>query len=229
MKVKHGVPVEQSGYDHDVDNAWALVVVPVGLGLLGFVEPCTLGSSLAWLKYLDGQSAAMQRIHTAAFAATRSIAIGVLGAVAAVVGARFVAYQRAFWIALGVLYVCIGALYVLRLEWLFARSLGPGLSRARASGAIALGLVFGLNIPACAAPILGALIAASAGLASIGRGFVMMAIFGLALSLPLVIAVFWRGGRAHIERLGSISRRVPLWTGVVFVGLGVLSIYSALR
>lgn len=56
----------------------------------------------------------------------------------------------------------------------------------------------------------------------------MMAIFGLALSLPLVLAVLWRGARAQIERLGVISRHAPLWTGLVFVLVGVLSVYSAL-
>jgi cytochrome c-type biogenesis protein len=29
-----------------------LVVVPVGLGLLGFIEPCSIGSTLLLVKYL---------------------------------------------------------------------------------------------------------------------------------------------------------------------------------
>lgn len=207
---------------------WLLVVAPVGLGLLGFIEPCTLGSSLVWLKYLEGTSAVMQRVQTVIFASTRAIMIGTLGAVAAAIGARFLTYQRGFWIALGGVYIVIGILYFLRLEWILARPVGPSVTRMRTRGAMALGVVFGLNIPACAAPLLAALIAASAGVANVGRGFVMMAIFGLALSLPLVLAVFWRGARAQIERLGVISRRVPLWTGLVFVLVGVLSVYSAL-
>ncbi len=34
-----------------------LVVAPVGLGLLGFVEPCSIGSSLVFIKYVEGKSA----------------------------------------------------------------------------------------------------------------------------------------------------------------------------
>ena len=170
----------------------------------------------------------MQRVQTVIFAATRAIAIGTLGAVAAAIGTRFLTYQRGFWIALGGVYIVIGILYFVRMEWILARPVGPSVSRMRTRGAMALGIVFGLNIPACAAPLLAALIAASAGVANVGRGFVMMAIFWLALSLPLVLAVFWRGARAQIERLGAMSRRVPLWTGVVFVVLGGLSIYFAL-
>lgn len=123
-----------------MDQAWALVIVPVGLGFLGFIEPCTLGSSLIWLKCLEGQSVAMQRIHTVSFAATRAIAMGALGALAAIVGARFVTYQRAFWIALGALYIVVGVLYFLRREWIFARSVGPSVARIRTRGAMALGI-----------------------------------------------------------------------------------------
>ena len=35
-----------------------LVLLPVGLGLLGFVEPCSLGSILVFVKYLEGKDAA---------------------------------------------------------------------------------------------------------------------------------------------------------------------------
>lgn len=211
-----------------MDDAWVLVVVPLGLVLLGFIEPCTLGSSLVWLNYLEGKSAVMQRLQTVSFAATRAIMIGTLGAVAAAIGPQFLTYQRAFWIALRTLYIVVGILYLLRLEWIFARPVGPSVAGMRTRGAMVLGVLFGLNVPACAAPLLAALIAASAGVANVGRGFLMMAIFGLALSLPLIVAVFWSNARAQIERLGAISRRVPLSTGVVFVALGGLSIYSAL-
>lgn len=33
------------------------VLVPFGLGLLGFVEPCTIGSSLIFVKHLEGREA----------------------------------------------------------------------------------------------------------------------------------------------------------------------------
>lgn len=210
-------------------NPWTLIVVPLGLGLLGFIEPCTVGSSLLFVKYLEGKDASAKLVETTAFAVTRALFIGALGAVAALVGAAFLSAQRGFWILLGTLYVVLGALYLAKRQWRLMGMLGPRLGRTRrASGAAALGVLFGLNIPACAAPLLAALMAASVGAASVARGFVAMAIFGLALSLPLMLVVFWRSARDWLDRVAALSDRVPVWTGIVFVGLGLWSIYFGL-
>jgi cytochrome c-type biogenesis protein len=207
-------------------DLWALVVVPLGLGLLGFIEPCTVGSSLLFVKYLEGKNAAAKLLETGVFALTRALFIGALGAVAALVGSAFLDAQRWFWILLGAAYAVLGFLYLAGKHWRLMRVLGPKLTRARTTrGAAALGVVFGLNIPACAAPLLAAVFAASLGTASVAQGFWVMAVFGLALSLPLVVAVFWGRARGWLDRLAALANRIPFWTGVVFVLLGIWSIY----
>ena len=211
-------------------NLWTTIAVPMGLGLLGFAEPCTVGSSLLFVKYLEGRDRAAKVADTASFALARALFIGALGAVAALVGAVFLSVQRWFWILLGVLYVALGLLYVAGQQWRVMRALGPRPGRTRgAGGGAALGVLFGLNIPACATPILGALMAASAGAASVARGFVAMAVFGLALSLPLVVVVFSRRAHQQLDRLAALSERLPLWTGVVFIVLGGWSIHFGVR
>ena len=100
----------------------------------------------------------------------------------------------------------------------------PGGRRASAG----LGVLFGLNIPACAAPLLAVLLgAAAAGGASGGTlaaGFVSLAVFGLALSLPRMLAVFFSRARAWLERLAHWGARYPRWAGLVLVLLGAWSI-----
>lgn len=207
-------------------DLWNLLVLPLGFGLLGFVEPCTVGSSLLFVKYLEGKDAAAKVRATTVFTLTRALFIGVLGGAAAVIGTSFLDLQRTFWILLGAVYVTLGALYLARRQGVLMRVLGPKLVRAReARGAAALGIVFGLNVPACAAPLLGAILAATLGIAGVARGFLALAIFGLALSTPLVLAVFWMRARRGLDRLAALSQRMPFWTGVVFVLLGVWSIY----
>src|SRR3546814_16372220 len=66
-----------------------LVAVPAGLGLIGFVEPCSLGSSLVFVKYLEGKGATAKLLEVTLFAVTRSAFIGLLGVVAALLGALF--------------------------------------------------------------------------------------------------------------------------------------------
>ena len=106
-------------------------------------------------------------------------------------------------------------------------SFGTGLGRlSGAKGAGALALVFGLNIPACAGPLLVALLgsAAVSGAGNAARGFLMLGLFGFALSLPIAVAVLWTRGRRFLEGLGRLSHRIPRVIGVVFILLGAWSI-----
>ena len=48
--------------------------------------------------------------------------------------------------------------------------------------------------------------------------------FGFAISLPLVRAVLFAPARAALDWLAGLSGRMPFWTGVVLVALGLWSI-----
>lgn len=206
-----------------------LVLLPIGLGLLGFVEPCSIGSSLVFVKYLEGKERLAKLSQVAIFTLTRGVVIGLLGAAAALVGAAFLGFQTAAWIGLGALYVLVGGFYIFGKAGFLMRTIGPSLSRlSEARGSGALGVLFGLNIPACAAPLIFALFgmagAGGAGGRSVASGFLSLALFGLALSLPLVLAVAFAPARRALDRLAGLSRRIPLWTGIVLIALGLWSI-----
>lgn len=206
-----------------------LVVVPAGLGLFGFIEPCTIGSTLLFAKYLEGKDAARKLVETGLFAATRAVFIGALGLGAVLLGSAFLGFQKGAWIALGAIYVLIGLLYLTRRARALMVSVGPRLSRRSGVGsAIGLGLLFGLNIPACAAPLILALLGAAAAGGSAGataaHGFLALSVFGFALSLPLVVAVLVPRGRRVLEWLAGLSHRFPTWAGLVLVALGLWSI-----
>jgi len=209
------------------------VALPIFFGLMGFLEPCSIGSTLVLVKHVEGRSANEKLAQVSAFATTRAVFIGLLGMLAAVAGTAFLGLQTAAWFALGILYVCLGILYVTdRAGWLM-RSFGPSLARLNnVRGSVALGVLFGFNIPACAAPLLLALLgAAAAGTAAgatIASGFIALALFGFALSLPLVAAVLFEPARRALDRLAALSRRLPFWTGVLFIALGLWSIWFAL-
>jgi cytochrome c-type biogenesis protein len=208
---------------------WSLLVVPAGLGLVGFVEPCSLGTSLVLIKYLEGRGAVAKVLETGLFTLTRGLVIGLLGAAAALLGALFLDLQRGAWILLGALYAGIGALYLTGRARHLMVALGPRLDRlAGRRASIGMGLLFGLNIPACAAPLLLALLGAAAAGGATGAtllgGFVALAVFGLALSLPLVLAVLLAPARIWLDRLAGLAGRYPLWAGAVLIGLGLWSI-----
>lgn len=207
-----------------------VVVLPVAFGLFGFIEPCSIGATLIFIKVLEGKSAAEKIVQVATFALGRGAFIGLLGAVAVLVGSAFFGFQKAAWVVLGVLYAALGLAYLSGgIGWV-ARSFGPSLSRfSSARGSAALGVIFGLNIPACATPLLLALLGASAASGTRGgsaaEGFVSLALFGLALSLPLVVAVLFAPARRALDWLAALSRRLPAWTGVLLIALGGWSVW----
>ena len=165
-------------------SALNLVALPILFGLVGFVEPCSIGSTLVMIKQIEQRTPGQQIAQTVVFAVTRALFIG-----------------------------------------------GAGLLAA-ALGSVMLGLFFGLNIPACAAPLilalLGAAAAGGASGATLVSGFVSLALFGLALSLPLVLAVSFAPARRGQDRLAALSRRLPFWTGILFAALGAWSVWFGL-
>jgi cytochrome c-type biogenesis protein len=210
-----------------------MVLLPFGLGLLGFVEPCTIGSSLIFVKHMEGRNAGSKLAEVSLFAVTRALFIGALGVLAVALGATFLGLQKAAWIALGGLYVGLGVLYLAGRAGTLMVALGPSLSRLSGlRGSAGLGVLFGLNIPACAAPLLlalfGAAAAGGATDATFAMGFVSLALFGLALSLPLIVAVLFAPARRALDWIAGLSRRVPLWTGLLLIALGVWSVWFGL-
>jgi cytochrome c-type biogenesis protein len=207
-----------------------LVVLPLGLGLLGFVEPCAIGSTLLFMKYLEGKDLMQKLTEVSIFAVTRAVFIGLLGVLAVLVGSAFLGFQRGAWMLLGTGYLLLGITFVAGAQGRLALALGPRLAGvSELGGSAGLGLLFGLNIPACAAPLLFGLLGAAAASGATGAtfagGFLALALFGLGLSLPLIAAVVFEPTRRALDWLASLSQRMPFWTGLLFIALGIWSIW----
>lgn len=213
------------------DSLWTLLAVPLGFGLFGFFEPCSIGTSLLFIKMVEGKPARTKLAQAVVFTATRAVFIGLLGATAAIAGAIFFGFQRAGWVLLGAVYFGLGLLYLTGNSGRLMRSIGPNLGKLTTlKGTAALGVFFGLNIPACAAPLLAAVLgtAAIGGPSHVVQGFVTLAVFGLALSLPLAAAMLWAPARRLFDRVAALSHRIPKFIGILFVLLGGWSIYFGL-
>jgi cytochrome c-type biogenesis protein len=209
------------------------IALPIGLGLFGFIEPCSVGSSLLFIKSIEGKSASDKLVQVGTFALIRALAMGMLGLAAIGLGTAFLGLQQGAWLMFGTVYVLVGLLYLAGKSQLFSVSFGAALSRfSSKKGSATLGALFAFNIPACAAPLIVALLGmAAAGGASgapLTRGFISMALFGLALSLPIVAAAFFSRAQTALDQLAGLSRRMPRWTGAVLLVLGLWSIWFGL-
>lgn len=210
------------------------LILAVGLGLLGFVEPCSVGSHLIFIRTMKDWSARQRLIQTLLFTLSRALLMAGLGIVAAVIGGAFEGLQYGFWAALGSLYVVLGLIYLAGGAGWLMKHLNRALpGRPGTGSSVALGAIFGFNIPACAAPLLAVLLGDAAARSAAGNGVVYggitLLVFGLALSAPLVLAVYTGFGRRLLDAITRLTSRMPRWTGVVLVLLGIWSIGLAVR
>ncbi len=210
-------------------DALYLLALAVGLGLLGFVEPCSIGANMVFLDHLREQSRGERLRETAKFALVRSAVLGLFGLGIAFVGGSVFAAQKGFWLLLGLLYLALGVAVILnaRFRWgLFGRvSLGRLLPE-RGGRSLGLGLLFGLNLPACAYPLMLALLGPGAASGPL-LGFVALFVFGLALSLPLAPLAFSERAAKLFGRLARLGGATPYVIGVVFLLLAAYVLYTA--
>ncbi len=206
-----------------------LLTLAVGLGLLGFVEPCSIGANMVFLGHLREKDRGTRLRETAKFALARSAVLGLFGLGTAFLGSSLFAAQKGFWLLLGLLYLALGVVVILnaRFRWgLFGRiSVGRVLPE-RGGRSLGLGLLFGFNLPACAYPLMLALLGPGAVSGPL-LGFATLFVFGLALSLPLVPLAFSERTAKLVGRLTRLGGATPYVIGVVFLLLAAYVLYTA--
>lgn len=207
----------------------ALIFLPIGLGLLGFIEPCTIGGHLLFLDTQKDRSAGEKLRAVAVFIIIRSLTAGAFGAVIAFIGQKLIGVQTGIWLVFGIIYLLIGLAFILGRAGLIKRriSLAPATWK-KARNPVVLGLAFGLNIPACAAPILFGLLGLAATTGTVLTGFWMMFLFGLFLSAPLAVFALNPRFAASLDRFAGWLKGMRWVIGAVFVLLGIWSIYFGL-
>lgn len=206
---------------------YQITIVPLAFGLLGFVEPCSIGANILFVSYLQrrGGSKVLEAVK---FTVTRALFLGLVGLGAGVVGQSLRVGTYSYSMLLGAFYTGLG---LFALWWAYR---GTGLSSLDLGrffpkgGSVPLGIVFGLSAPACSLPLFVALVGLGA-LNGAWIGFLTLALFGVGLSAPLIWIA--RSARADeiLRRLGQIPLRVPYLPGVVLIFVGVVSMLVAWR
>jgi cytochrome c-type biogenesis protein len=209
---------------------YATIILPFVFGLIGFVEPCSMGINVMFLSSIDRTRSAKRFKEIAVFMLVRALVLALLGLSVAFAGNRLFSLERGFYIILASIYLTIGLLMI------FSKSLLARLRNVRIAqilgldfkeGALKrLGLIAGLTIPACAIPLITVLLGQNLLFGQIFTGFITLFVFGLALTVPLaVLSAFKRG----IILLGWIAERagnLRIAGGIILVIIGVATLYS---
>lgn len=212
-----------------MESAGQTLLFAFGLGLLGFVEPCTVGAHMLFLQGQKARSMPQRLRAVLAFLAARVLVMGGFGGAIVFLGQSLIGVQSGAWLAFGLLYLALGLAMVTDVHRLARGRIRVAPDRWRvATNPTVQGLAFGLNIPACAAPILFGLIAASAASGTAIGGFLAMAVFAAALSLPLLPLSVAPGLANRLDALADWLRPRRWLLGAVFVALGLWSVWFGL-
>lgn len=207
----------------------SLLALAFGLGLLGFIEPCSVGANGLFLGYLRQKDRRERLFETIRFALVRSAVLGLFGLVIAFLGSSVFAAQKSFWLFLGLLYLVLGLGVILnaRYRWeIFSRISPERLLPKHESHSLGLGLLFGLNLPACAYPLMLALLGRSAA-SGAGLGFAALFVFGVALSAPLIPLALSERTAKLFGRLTRISGVTPYVIGILLIAVSAYVLFTA--
>lgn len=204
-----------------------IIILPLLLGLLGFIEPCSIGINAIFLAHINKLNTIKRVAETTIFMLIRALVLSVLGISIAFIGKTVFTFQTYYFIILGSFYIFLGILYIYTVHKgssLFKINLNK---YAKNGNVISMGLVFGLVIPACAIPLLLALLGRTLLLGDLVSGFISLFIFGIGLSLPLFAISFSKKAGKILEWLSRKVKKIPYLAGIALIIIGIATALSS--
>lgn len=179
-------------------------------GLLSFFTPCILpmvpfylcymaGISMSELRDDAGISPGAQRrliLSSIFFAAGVTTIFVLLGMGATAVGRAFADYLDALkWVAVIILTVFgLHFLGVIRIGLLYREAkLESSAEPTTVFGAYVMGLAFGFGWTPCVGPALASILMIASGMGDIGRGGLLLLVYGIGMTAPFVVAALFSG------------------------------------
>ena len=201
-----------------------LFVIPVLFGLVGFLTPCSLGVNFIFLAYINGKERAARLKLAITFTLARAVFLSTLGILFALIGQQIVGFEFIYRKAIGLLFVVLGGLFIMNK---FGYISFPGAKflnyfrQGTGGSAATLGILFGLDIPACSTPLLIYLLGRTVLQGEVFFGAISLMVFGIAMSLPLVLISFFEGSNNFITRVSRGSGALSYGAGILLMLLGL--------
>lgn len=209
-------------------------------GLLSFLSPCILPMVPFYLSYMGGLSVRELRdggaiapgaqarlvLQAVLFALGVTTIFVLLGLGATALGGVFVQWRGVLsWVAGGVLILFgLHFLGLLRIGLFYREARGQTQAKPTTlAGAYLMGLAFGFGWTPCVGPALAAILMVASGMGEIWRGGALLLVYGLAMTLPFVIAALFAGPfLGWIARHRAMMGHVEKAMGVMLIIFGVL-------
>lgn len=209
-------------------------------GLLSFLSPCILPMVPFYLSYMAGLSVKELRegdtvapgargrlvVQALAFAIGVTTIFVLLGLGATALGRSFAQWREPLsYVAAGIL-ILFGLHFigVLRIGFLYREARVESTANPRTlAGAYVMGLAFGFGWTPCVGPALAAILMVASGMGDLWRGAALLLVYGLAMTLPFVVAAFFAGPflgwvARHRAMMGYVEKAM----GVMLIIFGIL-------
>ncbi len=173
-----------------------LLSLSLAFGLVGAFTPCALGINAVFLGYISGKPRRQRLVEWLGFALIRAVFLTALGLAFGLFGQLAGGFIRSYHALIGYLLIVLGGLFILSrfralplpnvhlVPALTDGSAGRGMGQ---TGALAMGVVFGLDIPACTSPLVLALLAQTVLVGDYLFGTISLFLFAIGMSLPLLL------------------------------------------
>lgn len=179
-------------------------------GLLSFFTPCILPMVPFYLCYMAGISMSELRddagitpgaqrrliLSSVFFAAGVTTIFVLLGMGATAVGQAFADYMDYLkWVAVAILFLFgLHFLGVIRIGLLYREAkIESNAEPTTIFGAYAMGLAFGFGWTPCVGPALASILMIASGMGDIGRGGLLLLVYGFGMTAPFIVAALFSG------------------------------------
>ena len=203
-------------------------------GVVSFLSPCVLPLVPAYVSYVGGGR--VERLPalglSTLFVAGFSAVFLAFGASASILGQMLLRYRYEGNLVAGTIVIGFGLFMIGLWRWLpFLQRdlrLHPALEPGNPVAAVALGAAFAFGWTPCIGPVLGSILALTAGSTSAG-GVGLLAAYALGLGVPFLAAALFIERAARLAgRLGRLGAALQIVAGLVVVALGVAMVTDRL-
>lgn len=209
-------------------------------GLLSFLSPCILPMVPFYLSYMAGLSVRELRdgntiapgargrlvVQALAFAIGVTTIFVLLGLGATALGRSFAQWKEPLSYVAAAILIVFGLhfLGIFRIGFLYREARVEATANPRTlAGAYLMGLAFGFGWTPCVGPALAAILMVASGMGDLWRGGLLLLIYGLAMTLPFVLAAFFAGPfLAWVARHRALMGHVEKAMGVMLILFGIL-------
>jgi len=216
---------------NEISYPWAFIS-----GLIYFFTPCVFPLIPSFLSFITGLSfndlksggvGIKKRaiINSIAFLSGFSLIFISLGMGATVLGIYAFKLKLPLQKIGGILIITLGLflLFQNRLKiFLQTRSYLPKLKPAGVIGSFIVGSAFSFSWIPCATPVLSAVLVSASVSRSLWKGFVILGLFCLGLSVPFILcALFLAMFLKLLSRAGKVLRWIEIFAGIFLVIFGI--------